>query len=329
MLKLVNPFLYEPGQFLGWYPPVVSPNQVRGTWTEPAYFAIWLAMAVPFLIHRLFEKTQITPSGWLWRGGLLFWLFVVWSMTYARTSVVLIVPMAALYVIFALVFRARRSMQVAGLLLAAVAAGFLWVSQWGPQDIGRWTSRTASSVSVEVTKSSFIENTVKSSVNVESRSTPTRLQGLVSKLGVFWEHPWLGAGDAFAPWRQMEWLLRNPAQLTGEMRDRIRYTQEDGIFKSGLGGNSLSASAFLAGRGIVGFAAFLLPLLATGVALLASLRHQDAALRRVGVTLFIACAVTFPSIVSQGLWFFYFWCAFGLALGFVVDRRRKLRQDGL
>ena len=60
MLKAINSVLYEPGAFLGWYPPLVSPNQIRGTWTEPAYFAIWLAFAVPFLF-RTFLKTASRP----------------------------------------------------------------------------------------------------------------------------------------------------------------------------------------------------------------------------------------------------------------------------
>lgn len=54
MLKAINSSLYEPCSFLGWYPPLVSPNQIRGTWTEPAYFAIWLAFAVPFFLVSYF-----------------------------------------------------------------------------------------------------------------------------------------------------------------------------------------------------------------------------------------------------------------------------------
>lgn len=60
VLKAINSSLYEPCSFLGWYPPLVSPNQIRGTWTEPAYFAIWLAFAVPFF-GFVFLKTVSRP----------------------------------------------------------------------------------------------------------------------------------------------------------------------------------------------------------------------------------------------------------------------------
>lgn len=55
VLRAINSSLYEPCSFLGWYPPLVSPNQVRGTWTELAYFAIWLAFSVPFLVSYFLE----------------------------------------------------------------------------------------------------------------------------------------------------------------------------------------------------------------------------------------------------------------------------------
>ena len=315
MLKLfVNPCLYEPAHFLGWSLPVVSPNQVGGTWTEPVYFAIWLAFAVPFLVHRLFEKNDITAGGWLWRGGCLTALFTVWWMTHARTSVVLMVPLVVLYLTAALLMRAPQSQRPAerpaGFLSAAMAAAFLLVSQWGPQDIGR-------------TESTFVETTVKSSVEAESRSNPSRLQDFMSKVGVFREHPLWGVGDTLASWYQMEWLQTSSETLTEETQDRIRKAQASVFFDSGLNGNSLFVPAILAGRGLVGFTTFMLPILATGLGLLEMLRRRKRVSRAVGITVFIASVGPFLSAFSQGLWFFYFWCALGLAWGFIVCGRRE------
>ena len=97
MLRAINSSLYVPCSFLGWYPPLVSPNQIRGTWTEPAYFAIWLAFAVPFWVS-FFSRTECWHEK---KAGisLAFFtaLFGIWFMTYARTSVVLMAALVGLY----------------------------------------------------------------------------------------------------------------------------------------------------------------------------------------------------------------------------------------
>lgn len=134
LLKTINSSLYEPCSFLGWYPPLVSPNQIRGTWTEPAFFAIWLAFATPFLVSSFFEgRTSSLKS-----AGIAFTFFMVlfsiWFMTYARTSVVLIAVLLILYFFFAIVFCSRENWRKVGILMVAAASGILIVSTWGQQE---------------------------------------------------------------------------------------------------------------------------------------------------------------------------------------------------
>lgn len=134
VLKTINSSLYEPCSFLGWYPPLVSSNQIRGTWTEPAFFAIWLAFATPFLVSYFFEgrASSLKSTG----IGFIFFtvLFSIWFMTYARTSVVLISVLLILYIFFAIVFCSRENWRKAGILMAAAASGILIVSTWGQQE---------------------------------------------------------------------------------------------------------------------------------------------------------------------------------------------------
>lgn len=272
MLKAINSSLYEPCSFLGWYPPLVSLNQVRGTWTEPAYFAIWLAFSVPFLVSSFFRSETLSLKKA--RVPFVFFtaLFSIWFMTYARTSVVLMAALVALYFFFAVLFRFRENWKRAILLLVTTFAGFLIVSTWGPQERAQGV-RLHSGLSVveKLEESTLFQNTVKSSLDAKSRSNPTRLQDFHLKIEVFKNHPIAGAGDTLSSVTQIRKMKEHPETLTEESRQRIAYTYSKGLFQSGVNGSSLSIAGILAYRGLLGFIAVFVPILLLGFALFSRL----------------------------------------------------------
>lgn len=332
VLKAINSSLYEPCSFLGWYPPLVSPNQIRGTWTEPAFFAIWLSFAVPFLVSFFFEDGVLSRK----KAGivLVFFttLFSIWFMTYARTSVVLMAALVGLYFLFAILYRTRENWRVIGVLVVTVLSGFLIVSTCGPQERGqRVHNQTETSVPARLEKSIsdsvLFENTVKSSVDAKSRSNPSRLQDFQLKLKVFKDYPIAGAGDTLASVAQIRKMLENPNTLTGESRQRMAYTYTKGLFQSGVNGSSLSISGVLACRGLLGFAVVFAPILLLGLSLFICLFKVKETSRGIGITLFVSCAGSFLPAFSQGLWYYYFWCSAGLALGFLLWARHSNYSD--
>ena len=332
VLKAINSSLYEPCSFLGWYPPLVSPNQIRGTWTEPAFFAIWLSFAVPFLVSFFFEDGVLSRK----KAGivLVFFttLFSIWFMTYARTSVVLMAALVGLYFLFAILYRTRENWRVVGVLVVTVLSGFLIVSTCGPQERGqRVHNQTETSVPARLEKSIsdsvLFENTVKSSVDAKSRSNPSRLQDFQFKFKVFKDYPIAGAGDTLASVAQIRKMLENPNTLTGESRQRMAYTYTKGLFQSGVNGSSLSISGVLACRGLLGFAVVFAPILLLGLSLFICLFKVKETSRGIGITLFVSCAGSFLPAFSQGLWYYYFWCSAGLALGFLLWARHSNYSD--
>lgn len=332
LLKTINSSLYEPCSFLGWYPPLVSPNQIRGTWTEPAYFAIWLSFAVPFLVSFFFEDGVLSRK----KAGivLVFFttLFSIWFMTYARTSVVLMEALVGLYFLFAIRYRTRENWRVVGVLVVTVLSGFLIVSTCGPQERGqRVHNQTETSVLARLEKSIsdsvLFENTVKSSVDAKSRSNPSRLQDFQLKLKVFKDYPIAGAGDTLASVAQIRKMFESPNTLTGESRQRMAYTYTKGLFQSGVNGSSLSISGVLACRGLLGFAVVFAPILLLGLSLFICLFKVKETSQGIGITLFVSCAGSFLAAFSQGLWYYYFWCSAGLALGFLLWVRHSNYSD--
>lgn len=322
VLGTVNLCLYEPCSFYGWYPPLVSPNQVRGPWTEPAYFSIWLAFAAPFLVSFLFENNFSNVRKVL--GVALFFVcfWSVWLLTWARTSVVLIGAILVLYGLFFLFSRKRGELKKFAFLSSTLFFAFALVSVFNPSEIGRNLQNIRStSLTTTIVGSNYVHDVVKSTLNVESRSNPTRLKEFLLDLYVFTESPMLGFGDTLSSAALVKKLNEDVKFATEELRLREEDMQKKGLFQSSFGGGSnLSVSGLLVCRGLLGALVVFLPIIALGIRLFNLILKKRLGSAETGV--FISCSAVLLSAFSQGLWFFYFWCSCGLALGIVLKNRQ-------
>ena len=331
-LKAVNPSFYVPGGALGWYPPIVSATQIRGIWTEPAYFAIWLAFASPFLFHRLFnwQSTKGTVISSICQVGVLFSLFSIWFMTYSRTSIWLMLVMGALYFIAMFLFWnsfRRIRLQVTKILGSCLLA-FMVVSNFGPADISNWNSSSlnAREQLTHTVSSQLSSNTVRSSFDPMSRSTPSRLQFWIARVEIFKDSPIFGVGDSLEPWYDVKKYHEFWGdEITSELKWRSSWAKKNGLLNAGFGGNNLLLWSMLACRGIIGTLVFAIPLLCVFyfLARITYLqkdrdKHPEALCILVSV---FACS---PSALTQGLWFFDIWPAIGLAIGYVYLNKELL-----
>lgn len=326
VLKAINSYLYEPGAYLGWYPPLVSPNQVRGFCTEPSFLAVWFAFAMPFLLSFLFMRIK-SPLRRFFVGLVVFSIyFSIWFMTYARTSIVLMVVLFLLYLFISIIFRSSNNFQAVGIIAFSLLAAFFVTSNWGPQDFSRQTPSVQTTPPLKKTEpmvadSVLFSDTIRSLIDAKSRSNPARLEAVLLNLEVFKGHPILGAGDVLS-----SLFLRKIAtgerlqSMPEEIQHNYRYGKQNGVFATGAG-SSLWIPGILASRGILGFSAIFLPIFATGVGLFISLFRVNLLYRQHFLCVFISCSAVLPSAFSQGLWFFYLWCGLGLALSIIYGVR--------
>ena len=359
-LKYINSMLYAPGYFFegSSYPEIVSPNQLRGTWTEPAFFAFWIVFSTPFIISFFLEKRMLAKKVFLsFVFFIAFWS--VWLLTYSRTSVILILFLMSLYFLFTVFFHKWSDLKSFGFLSTTLLVAFFIVSLWGPAEFQKQSqppkgesvvvalqppteanqvkgtaistpkkvfpdspkapSSLVSRVEKQVTESELMTNSLLSSFDTESRSNPTRIQQFLLELEAFKDYPIAGYGLTLSSYGLKKKMEENRKVLTGEWRERLALTERKGFFKSGIGSSSLSFSGSLASGGILGFVMIFLPLLILGVKLLYKTLRESKSISDNKVCVFISAACGFLAAISQDLGFFYFWASAGLALGMVLQ----------
>lgn len=360
VLKSMNSVLYEPGAFLGWYPPLVSPNQIRGTWTEPAYFAIWLAFAVPFFVSYFFKDGLTTLKKGVMVFSLFTAIFSIWFMTYSRTAIVLMAVLVGFYLFFAILFHTRENWEKAALLVVTCLLGFFITSTWGPQEVSRQASikkQVAASAAVpqqskglsssSVTgqkknekratpavnkgqessaESVLFKNTIKSTVDAKSRSNPVRLEDFLINIEVFKDHPIAGAGDVLASAICIRKMKAYPMTLTSENQTRLSDTIEKGLFQSEVSSTPFTVVGMLANRGLLGFISVYLPICFLGIALVMKIFKLKLVYSQVGITLLISFFCVLLSVFTRGIKFYDFWCVAGLAFGFLLWPKPSLEN---
>lgn len=333
LLKSINAFLYAPGEAPAFYPPIVSPNQVRGTWMEPAYLAMWLSFATPFLILNFFKDGIPSKGKSILLGVFFTALWSVWFVTYSRTAIALIVVLMALYFFFAILSHRRKDWERLAYLLVTLLFAFAIVSNFGPAEfskrsiIASQTTETGKEAT-RLIESELFRNTVESTVNAESRSNPVRLDYIKCQWEIFKAHPILGVGDTLAAPAVIQQFKKFQKPLTWEAQLQVSFTEENGYFKSIVNSYPGSIAGCLSHRGLLGFATMVGPLLVLGLLLFKHILKTVPSNRELPICVFISCASLFlTSLTFSSLSSFRIWCVAGIALGIVLSAQRK--KEGL
>lgn len=118
ILCILNPYLYDPGTYLNWYPPIIYPNHgLKSYCIEPALLGLMAATILPFLFNFVFEYRKQVVS-YIFYSYFIMILF----MTKSRTCTAIIYIYALLMFIYGIFYRNFKRYI---LLILLIALGFL------------------------------------------------------------------------------------------------------------------------------------------------------------------------------------------------------------
>lgn len=246
ILSVTNPFLYDVGKYLDWYPPLVWQNeQLRSYCTEPSLFGFLAASILPFAWSYFMVEMRLSTC-------VLYSYFVMLLfMTKSRTA-----NAVALFDTIALLPVAvnKKWRKMAGILIALTFIGFSM--NIGLNFIPK--STFVPETEKEETFVAYYNDNMKSIVEKNSRSNGSRLINMKAHLRVFLEHPVFGVGhdlkDGYVRDRLVHEDLHNE-----EIRNITKSFNEKGPLGPASYGNVNHYIYVLVNTGLVGLGLYLFP----------------------------------------------------------------------
>lgn len=254
ILSVTNPFLYDVGQYLGWYPPLIWSNeQLRSYSTEPSIFGFLAASIIPISWSYFKDKLR-------WEYCVLYSYFIMLVfMTKSRTANAI-----AMYngITLILLFFVSKAKKIILLLLALSFAGFAANIALNYVPDFQILKQSDQPTQVEKTEniSGYYNENMKSILEKNSRSNGSRLINIKSHLNVIKEHPFFGVGRNLK-----EYYVREHLTVDAMSNDEIRSITDTLNEKGPLGpasyGNVNQYIFILANSGIIGLFIYLLPVM--------------------------------------------------------------------
>lgn len=258
ILVTINPLLHPIAVDHGWWPQLLSANQVRSVFSEPSRMGNYAAFALPFLWMQFLKAKKILS---LKSALLIFYTFLIF-MTKARTPVAMYWGLLGLFVITVITFTRKKYLrQIAGILAVSafsllLSVGFIKIFMVQHQ---------------EVTVESYLSDNIGSLTKGNARSNGARYALIRSNFKTGMEHPVFGVGDqltsSYTVHNFNEYDLQNK-----EVQLWVRSFKEQGVLRYGLDAMNEYVSKF-AQYGIVGLLTFLFPLFFILIQLFHKLKH--------------------------------------------------------
>ena len=247
ILSVTNPYLYDVGKYLNWYPPLIWPNeQLRSYCTEPSIFGFLAASIIPFSWSYLKEEIH-------WYSCLFYSYFIMLVfMTKSRTANAI-----ALYNIFMLIpiFFKSKSKKFVVTIIALSCLGFIanialnYVPNLQPSSV----------IEKEESIRDYYNENMKSIIEKDSRSNGSRLINIKSHLNIIKEHPLCGVGrdlsDCYVRDRLSEDAMNNQ-----EISSITKSLNEKGPLGPVSYGNVNQYIFILTNSGIIGLIIYLFPM---------------------------------------------------------------------
>lgn len=131
ILAHINPIIYDVGTGHGWWPPLLGGNRVRSMFAEPAFMALYLTVAIPFVFAQIYT---VKTKKWFWKLLFIMLLFMMWG-TNSKTAMGILLAEGLATVVFLYLRRKHLSFKqicwplIALMILCGVGTGLNWIFQ--------------------------------------------------------------------------------------------------------------------------------------------------------------------------------------------------------
>lgn len=251
ILIFVNPILHEIKSLGTWWPPLLWQGQLRSIFTEPSYYGIYAAFAMPFLWYAFIKAKNLKYK--ISIGMLMFGFVFCLFLTKARTAVALFGGECVLLILFMLYLRKKIFIQKVICILLCSGIAFLGANiVIGNMSVNK-KAETTNKVNVEA----YLEDNIGSLASTDKRSNTARYSVMIANFKIGVDYPILGVGTNLANAYITEYLpdmSKNNVEVNMWLKDQ----QEKGILKSGFPDLGEYTCRF-AQNGLLGLMVFLAP----------------------------------------------------------------------
>lgn len=242
ILCYLNPYLYDVGNYLNWYPPIIYPNHgLKSYCIEPGFMGLLAATILPFLFSFIFQ----------YKKNILLYIFysyfmMILFMTKARTANVIIYIYSILFLCYSAFF---RNLKKYALLILLTCMAFLG-AVFEISDIDQ---------NLFTLVDTYYTSNIDTIMSTTARSNGSRLNNILIHLNVFKDNLLFGTGPGLKDLYIVD-SISGDALKEIELKAITEGIRSEGMFKYSYG-NVNHYTYILTNYGLVGFTMYFLPFL--------------------------------------------------------------------
>lgn len=238
ILSKINPYLYDVGYYLNWYPPIVYPNHgLKSYCVEPGFLGLLSATILPFLFDFVFQNKR----------NILKYIFytyfiMILFMTNSRGANVIIYFYSILMLLYSKLYGTFKKYII---MIILIGLGFL--------------GAILSNENVLDSVNTYFTSNIETITSSTARSNGSRLNNIMSHLNVVKDNILFGTGIGLKDLYIADTISKS-ALNENELRMITDGIRNDGMFKYSYG-NVNHYVYILTSYGLIGFSLYFFPIL--------------------------------------------------------------------
>lgn len=254
MLKAINPYIHSIKNDETWWPPLLWAGQLRSVFSEPSYFGIYAAFALPFLWNKVF--TLRNNMGKVFFACIIVVFTFSLFLTKARTAVILFAGEIFLWILLQIYTKNNKSIKKISFILLFSLISFAMANLF-ITNVMALKTESIRRATIVTAADKYVGDNLKSIKGKGNRSNRSRYSVMDADLQIGFEHPLFGVGlglrNAYIGEKLCEMEHKSK-----EMEQWIQNQKEKGILRTEIPALGEYTSRF-AETGIIGLSLYFLP----------------------------------------------------------------------